>query len=56
MTSDIDDTLALVKARDAFVTVWCEEHGKDRDDLSLEEILELRRDPRWTAPTLERSE
>lgn len=41
---------ALLRARDRFVSQWCQEHGKDRASLSLAEVLEIRRDPRWKNP------
>lgn len=47
---DSDTMLATLMARKAFADRWCAEHGKDRDTLSMQDILAIRRDPRWISP------
>lgn len=46
-----DDFTALIMGRKHFVDKWCEARGKHRDTLTMAEILEIRRDPRWINPT-----
>jgi len=33
--------------RDAVVNDWCRKHGKVKDDLSMADILEIRKLPEW---------
>lgn len=39
----------LIRTRDQVVEAWCREHGKDKDALTVGEILEIRALPEWKA-------
>ena len=43
-------TIDILMARKQFVDRWCGERGRNRDALTMEEILEIRRDERWIRP------
>ena len=37
----------LVRSRDQVVEKWCAEHGVNKDDLSITQLLEIRALPEW---------
>lgn len=36
-----------ILGRDAVVEKWCNQHGVTKDELSIEQILEIRKLPEW---------
>lgn len=58
LTDHIKDSLVeaspqhgdLIQARDAVVTAYCTEHGINKDDISMEQLLEIRALPEWQDP------
>lgn len=40
----------LFTARDAVVTAYCEANGITKDDISIEQLLEIRALPEWQDP------
>ena len=39
----------LIEERDRVATEWCRENGKDKDNLSIEDVLAIRALPEWQA-------
>ena len=39
-----------VMARDEVVNKWCAEHGKNKDNLTLADVLAIRSLPEWQNP------
>jgi hypothetical protein len=37
----------VITRRDRVVTAWCADHGKDKDSLSIDDIMEIRALPEW---------
>lgn len=54
-TNDVRDAIAatsqdmagLVMSRDQVVEKWCRDHGKDKDSLSIADIMAIRSLPEW---------
>jgi hypothetical protein len=40
----------VLRGRQKVVERWCREHGKTQEELSIEEILEIRDLPEWQNP------
>lgn len=40
----------LIRARDAVVEKWCAEHDIAKDDLSIAQLMEIRKLPEWQNP------
>lgn len=40
----------LLRGRDAFVNQYCTEKGWDRNNLVIQQILEIRQQPGWKCP------
>jgi len=45
-----DTTLKVLHARHAFALQYSQQKGWDFDDLSIEQILEIRKQPEWASP------
>ncbi len=37
----------LIRTRDQVVEKWCSEHGVAKDEISIEQLLEIRALPEW---------
>jgi hypothetical protein len=37
----------LIRTRDQVVEKWCTEHGVTKDELTMEQVLEIRALPEW---------
>ena len=44
------DLAGAVLARDQVVKAWCAEHGKDKDALTLNDVVAIRALPAWQRP------
>jgi hypothetical protein len=42
----------LLKARDTFIDSYCKDQGWDKNNLSVDQILEIREQPEWQNPKL----
>ena len=45
-----DQTLQVLQARHAFAQQYCREKSWDFDNLSITQILEIRKQPGWASP------
>jgi hypothetical protein len=41
------DQRELIEARDRVANEWCRANGKDRDDLSFDDVIAIRALPEW---------
>jgi glutathione synthase/RimK-type ligase-like ATP-grasp enzyme len=40
----------LIMGRDVVVTTWCEANGISKDDITIDQLLEIRALPEWQDP------
>jgi hypothetical protein len=45
-----EDTRTTLERRGEFSKKYCEEHGWNMADLSIEQIMEIRKQPEWKDP------
>ena len=38
---------SLIRTRDQVVEAWCREHGTTKDEITTEQLLEIRALPEW---------
>ena len=46
-----DAQLAILQKRAKVAEKWCAEHGKKADELTMQEVMEIRSLPEWKNPT-----